>query len=247
MRVVLLGASGRMGRQMLATFQSVGDIEVVAVDKSFSGVEGFECVIAKYHDLNCVTEKADVAVDFSLHTGTKNIVEFATARKIPLVVATTGHTDDEMACIERASRIIAVFKASNMSIWMAYMKSFAAKLATIFPCADVEIIEAHHSKKIDFPSGTALSIAKRIVAERGFGEIVVGRSCGREKGEVNVHSLRLGECLGKHEVIVDTGRERIMLEHEVFSRETYADGAMKAIRFILSKNNGLFGIEDILL
>lgn len=245
MRVILMGASGRMGRQMLALFQSAGDIEVIAVDKNVVGDEP-ECVVARYSNVCDVKESADAIVDFSLHTAACEVVEFALKRSIPLVVATTGHTAYERGYIEKASEQIPVFMASNMSIAIAYIKRFSAKLARIFPDADVEIIEAHHAKKIDSPSGTALSIAKRIVRERGCGKVVVGRGGGREKGDVNVHSLRIGASLGEHEVIIDTAGERIVFRHEVFCRSVYAEGALRALRFILAQSKGLYGIEDIL-
>lgn len=249
MRIILTGASGRMGRQMLALFQSAQDVEVVAVDKAYE----CECendtpsfVSAKYARIADVKESADAIVDFSLHTAVPEVVSFAVCNRIPLVVATTGHTEKERACVAKASESVPVFSASNMSIAIAYLKDFSAKLASVFESADIEIVEAHHSKKLDSPSGTALSIAKRIVKQRGFGKIVIGRGNGREKGDINVHSLRLGESLGEHEVIVDTGSERIILRHEAFSRGVYAEGALKAVRFILTQPNGLYGIEDLL-
>lgn len=248
MRVILTGASGRMGRQMLALFQSVGDIDVIAVDKVFAADfdKCFPDVIGVYKSISEVKESADVIVDFSLHTAMKEVAEFALEKRIPLVVATTGHTEDEKACVTCASRFIPVFMSSNMSLAIAHIKEFAAKLAVVFSDADIEIVEVHHSKKADFPSGTALSIAKRIVKERGFGKLVTGQCNGRERGDINIHSLRMGESLGEHKIIIDTGTERIIISHETHSRAVYASGALKAMKFVMTKNNGLFGIEDIL-
>lgn len=249
MRIILTGASGRMGKQMLALFQSIKNVEIFAVDKAYEYDQKNDtpsCVSAKYARIADVKECADVIVDFSLHTAVPEVVDFAVRNCTPLVVATTGHTEQERACVAMASESIPVFAASNMSIAIAYLKDFSAKLAAVFESADIEILEAHHSKKLDSPSGTALSIAKRIVKQRGFGKIVIGRGNAREKGEINVHSLRLGESLGEHEVIIDTGSERIILRHEAFSRGVYAEGALKAARFILSQPNGLYGIEDLL-
>lgn len=235
-----------MGRQMLALFQSTGDFEVVAVDKNAvdrPNSDGLSS--ARYSHISEVLGDVDAIVDFSLHTSTREVVGFATSRRIPLVIATTGHTASEREYIERACESIPVFMASNMSIAIARLKDFAAKLATLFPFADVEIIEAHHSGKLDFPSGTAFSIARNIARQRGFGKIVVGRCGARETGEINVHSLRIGQSLGEHKVVIDTGSERITFCHEVFSRDVYAQGALKALKFILSKDAGLYGIDDL--
>ena len=125
MRVILTGASGRMGRQMLALFQSEGHIEVIAVDKNVGGGE-LGCIVARYSDICDVKERADAIVDFSLHTATCEVVESAVKRNIPRVVATTGHTAYERGYIENASAQIPVFMASNMSIAIAYIKDFSA-------------------------------------------------------------------------------------------------------------------------
>lgn len=248
MKVILVGASGRMGAQMLALLQAAENIEVVAVDNAYRtdcAEHGLNAVMM-YGTIADVEENADVIVDFSLHTATREVVNFAVRKGIPLVLATTGHTDDERACAVRASEDIPVFMASNMAIAIAHIKTFCAKLATVFPDADIEIIEAHHSKKMDSPSGTALSIANGIVKERNFGKVVVGRGGERVRGEVNVHSLRLGRSLGEHAIVIDTGKERITVVHETFSRAVYAEGAMRAMHFIVKKERGLFGIEDLI-
>lgn len=248
MKVILVGASGRMGAQMLALLQASENIEVVAVDNAYRtdcAERGLNAIM-KYGTIADVEENAEVIVDFSLHTATNEVVNFALRKHIPLVLATTGHTDDERACAVRASEDIPVFMASNMSIAIAHIKTFCAKLATVFPYADIEIIEAHHSKKLDSPSGTALSIANGIVKERNFGKVVVGRGGERVRGEVNVHSLRLGRSLGEHAIVIDTGKERITVVHETFSRAVYAEGAMRAMHFIVKKERGLFGIEDLI-
>lgn len=232
---------------MLALLQAAENIEVVAVDNAYRA-DCAECGLntMTYGTIADVEENADVIVDFSLHTATREVVDFAVRKGIPLVLATTGHTDDERACAVRASEDIPVFMASNTSIAIAHIKTFCAKLAAVFPDADVEIIEAHHSKKLDSPSGTALAIATDIVMERKFGKVVVGRGGERVRGEVNVHSLRLGRSLGEHEIVIDTGKERITVLHETFSRAVYAEGAMRAMRFIVEKERGLFGIEDLI-
>ena len=293
MKVILVGAAGRMGGQMLALLQSLQNVEIVAVDEKYpsgdltsfdsknsdfstdaigcseqhngcneqndgcdekndrfysrhSGCKKTVCGIKQCKNIRDVHESADVIVDFSLHTAAREVAEFAVERNVPLVVATTGHTPLERAYIERASNQIPVFMASNMSLAMAHLKAFAARLAVAFPDADIEIVEAHHSNKLDAPSGTALSVANAIVKQRGFGKVVVGRGEKRERGEINVHSLRIGASLGEHTVIVDTKNERIILAHQTFSRAVYAEGALLAVRFVLSRPVGLYGISDLL-
>ncbi len=233
-----------MGQEMLSEISHSGYAEVVAaVDRRLPSLE---CPC--YGDLSEVLENADVAVDFSHHSATKSLVDFAVAKQIPLVIATTGQTPEEREYISRAAENIPIFFCGNMSLGVTLFISVAAKIAQTFPYADVEIIETHHKGKSDIPSGTALMIANAVLdARNGEGRIVVGRQGGlRQKGDIGINSVRIGDIVGEHEVRINTGFQSITLKHEAHSRALFTKGTMHAIRFICTKRKGLYSVKDFL-
>lgn len=240
MDIVLCGAGGNMGREMLKMIEERDGVRTVAVVDVVPLHRDCPC----YQSMYDVVENCDVVVDFSHRSSTKSVVEYALRHHSALVIATTGQTDEEMKIIEDASKHIAVFLSRNMSYGIAVLSSLVSQTAKAFPFADVEIIETHHSQKKDVPSGTALMLAKCTDKPR----IVSGRTDAepRQCGEVGISSLRLGNDIGKHEVIFDTGCERITLQHQAYSRTLYADGAMQAIAFIANKTAGLYDMNDLL-
>lgn len=246
MRVIVLGALGRMGSLLFDRLKTREDIKVVAlVDERFS-VDEVDGVCA-YKRLEFVKEKADVVVNFASHTLAFNIVRFALDNNVALCELCTGHTQDEKRHIESASEHIPVFFASNTALGIAYISKISQKLAQLFLDADIEIVEAHHSKKADAPSGTALELADKIVKARKFGNICVGNRHGERKiGDVCVHALRMGGIFGEHTVYIDTGQERIILGHVAHSRALYAEGAEQAMRYICTKERGLYSACDLI-
>ena len=241
MRVILVGAAGRMGSQMAKTLEENGATIAAAVDMlEVKGKYPF------HRDIFEASEDADAILDFSNARGTQKLVEFAQRRGLPLVIATTGQTESEKQLIFEASNQIPIFFCSNMSFGVSLFASLVEKVARAFPYADVEIVETHHALKADAPSGTALMLANAVISARGFGRILNGaRSC-RQVGDIGISSLRLGERAGTHEVVFDTGFQLISLRHEAFGRELFARGALNALRFILDKPAGLYGMQDIL-
>ena len=233
-----------MGREIAREIENSKDLQLVAgVDKN-PAESSYPC----YTGISDLREQADVIVDFSHHSLTKELVDTAVARKTPLVIATTGQTQEERDYIERASAQIPIFFCGNMSLGVTLFITLVAKVAEIFPYAEIEIVETHHGKKADVPSGTALMIANAILkARNGEGRIVVGRQHGvREKGDIGISSLRIGEVVGIHEVRISTGFQSITLKHEAHSRALFATGALHAIRFIAGKPNGLYSVKDFL-
>lgn len=233
-----------MGREIAREIENSKDLQLVAgVDKNPA-----ELSCPCYLRLSDVSEQADVIVDFSHHSLTKELVDEAVARKIPLVVATTGQSQEEKDYIEKAAEQIPIFFCGNMSLGVTLFVTLVAKVAEIFPYADIEIVETHHSGKADVPSGTALMIAEAILkARNGEGQIVVGRRSGqREKGDIGISSLRIGGVVGIHEVRISTGFQSITLKHEAHSRALFATGAMHAIRFIADQPVGLYSVKDFL-
>ena len=241
MKIIINGAGGRMGQEIcrLAN-EGYKDSSLAAmVDKM--GGDGMLTSVSDF------SGDADVIIDFSHHTAAPEVAKFAAKRGIALVMATTGHTDEELAAIKDAANAVPVFMSANMSLGVALLAELAKKTAEVFPDADIEIIEKHHNRKLDAPSGTALMIAKAIEKVREGCKFVYGR-CGqqkREKGEIGIHAIRGGNIVGEHEVIVCTETQIITLKHEAQSRSLFAEGAMAAAAFICGKSAGFYDMNDI--
>ena len=246
MKLIVTGACGRMGQELLSAIAATdGRFAVAAaVDISGKAIPG----IPTYVSLADVSEEADALIDFSHHAATADLLAFAARRGMPLVIATTGQTEEERAAIEAATATLPVFFSGNMSIGIALLVSLARQAAANFPEADVEIVEVHHNKKLDAPSGTALMLAEGIREVREDGDIVVGRheNGARKKGEIGVHSLRMGNIVGRHEVRIDTGTQTIVLGHEAHSRALFAEGALRAAEFAIEQKAGLYNVRDLL-
>ena len=202
-----------------------------------------------YKDLKEIDNKIDGIIDFSHFSLTEEILKYAIEINSPLVIATTGHTDEQKLKIEEASKKIAILKATNTSLGVNIMNqivSYATKLLADF---DIELIEKHHNRKIDAPSGTAVTLLE--VINESFSEkknFVYGREGNkkREKNEIGVHAIRAGNIVGEHTVIFSSGDEIIEIKHEALSRKIFADGAVKAILSLTNKPSGLYLMKDIL-
>ncbi len=240
-RLILFGAAGRMGKEVEAAANKADDVNVVArVDAS--GADG--CLAS----LEEVTAPADVIVDFSHHAATKTLTDYAVEKKIPLLIATTGQTDEELGLIRKAAKTIPVFFAANYSLGIAALIQAAKAIVKLYPDADIEIIEKHHNRKLDAPSGTALSIARAISSVReGETAFTFGRGgqMKRQKNEIGIHAVRLGNIVGEHEVLIGTDNETITLKHEAHSRALFADGALAAARFLTGRGPGLYAMTDL--
>ncbi len=196
---------------------------------------------------NC-TAQCDVVVDFSFHGAVKDLLDYCVSRRLPVVVATTGHTDEEKALITGAAKSIPVFFSANMSVGIAVTADIARKVASSFPDADIEIVETHHNRKVDVPSGTALLLADSIRQARPESGYNIGRpeNGRRTKEEIGIHSVRLGNVVGIHEILVSTGSETITIKHECHSRDLFAEGAIRAAAFICGKGPGLYNMKDMI-
>ena len=192
---------------------------------------------------------ADVIIDFSHHAAIGEICEMAKSLSLPMVIATTGHTDTELAEIHNAAKSVPVFFAANMSVGVALLCELAKRAAVAFPDADIEIVERHHTRKLDAPSGTALTLAREICEVRPEAYISTGRSgrSPRDKNEIGIQSVRIGNVVGDHEIQISTGVETITLKHEAHSRALFAEGAIAAAEFIIGMPAGIYGMKDMLL
>ena len=245
MRIIVNGISGRMGGIVAELLVSgYRNSEAAAgVD-----IRAYDCgIFPCYCSFDAVKEEADAIIDFSHHAGTEALLRFAVAKKMPIVLATTGHTDEERAMIEEAAKEIPIFMSANMSLGVALLAELAAKTAAIFPDADLEIIEKHHNRKLDAPSGTALMIADAIMEVKPDSTKKLARSGHgkRTPGEIGIHSVRMGNIVGIHEVIVGTANQTITLKHEAHDRALFAEGGLAAAAFITGAKAGLYDMSSL--
>ena len=243
LNIMLCGCGGRMGAAVIAAAKEAGDRIVAGVDVNPAADSPFP-VFTTPDEFG---GKADVIVDFSHHSALTGLLEYATRTGTPLVVCTTGHTEEELAVIDEMAKKIPVFFSANMSLGVALLAQLAKQTVALFPDADVEIIEKHHNRKLDAPSGTALMLAKAIESVRRGAKFIYGRGGQqkREKDEIGIHAIRGGNIVGEHEILVITDSQIITLKHEAQSRSLFAEGALAAAEFIVGKSAGLYSMYDI--
>ena len=238
MRAILWGANGAMGKL-------IGGIlgEEVAGRVSIDGENGAAKSAA---ELGAVD--AQVVIDFSHHSAIADVLSFAKENRCAAVIGTTGHTAQEKELIYSASREIPVFYAGNMSLGIAVLCRLAKQAAAAFPDADIEIVEIHHNRKVDAPSGTAKMLFEAIREVRPQAVANCGRAGEgkRTKDEIGIAALRLGGVVGVHEVHIHTQNQSLTLRHEAIDRAMLADGAVNAARFVVDKAAGLYNMEDML-
>ena len=238
MRAVVCGANGAMGKLICA---ALGDSVIGKV--SIDGENGVPKTFAELGEVS-----ADVVIDFSHHTAIADVLAYAKTIGSAAVIGTTGHTPEEKALIVAASEEIPVFYAGNVSLGIAVLCRLVKQAASFFPDADIEIVEIHHTRKVDAPSGTAHMLFNAIKEVRPDAVENCGRAGEgkRTKNEIGVHALRMGNVVGIHEVHITTANQSLVLKHESGSRAMLADGAVDAARFMVGKGKGLYDMESIL-
>ena len=238
MRAVGCGANGAMGKLICA---ALGDSVIGKV--SIDGENGVPKTFAELGDVN-----ADVVIDFSHHTAIADVLDYAKKIGSAAVIGTTGHTAEEKALIFAAAEEIPVFYAGNVSLGIAVLCRLVKQAASFFPDADIEIVEIHHTRKVDAPSGTAHMLFNAVKEVRPEAVENCGRSGEgkRTKNEIGVHALRMGNVVGIHEVHITTPNQSLVLKHESGSRAMLADGAVDAAKFMVGKGKGLYDMESIL-
>ncbi len=245
MRILISGVGGRMGREVaklalegVRSAEPVAGYDVIPVDTR---------EFRTYTNWAMIEEEVDCIVDFSHHDGTDAMLDYAVTHGIPAVIATTGHTEEQIARIARAAESIPVFHSANMSLGIALLVELAKTAAKTFPDADIEIVEKHHNRKLDAPSGTALLLANEIKEVREGAELVCGRSgqAKRRPEEIGIHAIRMGNIIGEHEVIVGTDTQTITLKHEAHSRALFAEGALAAAAFLIGRSAGMYDMKSM--
>jgi 4-hydroxy-tetrahydrodipicolinate reductase len=239
-RVIINGSKGRMGQELLACAARVPEIEVVgAVDQG--------------DDLGAIITKCDVVIEFSFHNVTAAVAELCAKGRKALVIGTTGHDDAEKSRIANHKSQIPIVWASNYSTGVNTLFWLTRKAAEILgPDFDLEVVEMHHRLKKDAPSGTATTLLE-ILAEVRKLQLKDALRHGRKgitgertNTEIGIHALRGGDVVGDHTVIFATQGERVELTHKASSRETFANGALRAAAWVVKQKPGLYDMQDVL-
>lgn len=238
MKSVVWGANGAMGRLIRERLGA----EVAGL-VSLDGENGVAKTGAELGKVD-----ADVVIDFSHHCAAPEVIAYAKSIGAAAVIGTTGHTAEEKQLILDAAKEMPVFYSGNMSLGIAVLCKLAAQAAAFFPDADIEILEVHHNRKVDAPSGTAKMLFDAIKAVRPEATDHCGRAGEgkREKKEIGISSLRMGNVVGVHEVHIHTENQSLTLRHDAGSRGMLADGAVDAARFMVGKPAGLYTMTELL-
>ncbi len=246
MKILVYGIGGTMGHWVVASANESEDITVACgVDKFYAGSE-FSCPV--YPSCNDVKEKVDCIIDFSVPQGIYDYLPYAVEHKIPCVIATTGFSEDDLRFIGDASKLIPILHSSNLSLGVNLLLHLSKEAAkAVGEDADIEIVEQHHNKKKDAPSGTALLLADgiRSVLPDHYNKLGRAGLGKREKKEIGIHAVRGGTIVGKHSVMFILNGEIITLTHEAENKSILSQGSLTAARFIVKKQNGLFSSSDM--
>lgn len=244
MKVLVSGCMGHMGQILCKMINDDPELELTCgVDKSCENAN-FKC----FKSFDEVNVDVDIVVDFSHHSLTSKMINFATKKNLPLIIATTGQTDEEKKLIKDAANTIPIFFAANYSMGIAVLIESAKNIASQFKNADIEIVETHHNRKLDAPSGTALMIAEGLKKVRPDANLVLGRNGNqkRDKKDIGINAIRLGNVVGIHEVMISTEHECISIKHEAYDRGLFAEGAINAVKYMKGKVKGLYSMNDML-
>lgn len=238
MKAVLCGAGGAMGRLIR---ERLGERAV-----GFVSLDGVSGAARTFGELGPV--EANVVIDFSHRSAVADVLAYAKTIGAAAVIGTTGHTPEEKALILEAAQELPVFYSGNMSLGIAVLCKLAREAAACFPQADIEIVEVHHNRKVDAPSGTARMLFDAVKSVRPHATAHCGRAGEgrRTPAEIGISSLRMGNVVGIHEVHICAGSQTLTLRHEAHDRGMLADGAVEAARFMLGKTPGLYTMENLL-
>lgn len=246
MDILVSGALGRMGKEIISCIDKDPELNFVC---GFSADEGSINGIPVYNDTSKIKEHFDIIIDFSHVHATLKVLEFASEKHIPIVIATTGFNSEQEKIVEGYSKNLPIFKSANMSFDVNLMCKLVAEIAPLLTNCDIEISETHHRNKVDAPSGTALLLANSINdALGGKMKYVYNRhdlSQKREDDEIGITSIRGGNIVGEHTVQFFGPNDTFEIKHTSYSRTVFADGAIKAAKFLFGKPNGLYNMNDM--
>lgn len=248
-KVVICGASGRMGQTLGRMVHEAPDMELVGgINLKPSTFFGAEIVEAKDADALIKRTGADVVIDFTVASAVVGNVQVAAKNNCALIIGTTGISSEQRAEMEKAilGHVPAVI-TTNFSIGVAIFQQLVRESARLLKDYDIEVIEAHHRNKLDAPSGTAKTIIQIIEEEAGSREKLYGREgMKKRENEIGVHVIRGGDIVGDHKVMYSKNFETIELSHRAYDRSVFASGAVLAARWVVGKKPGIYGMSDVL-
>ena len=245
--ILVCGVNGAMGKSVVDCASNMDHVTVVA---GYDKVSNDNYPFSVYTDLSVIKENIQGVIDFSHSSVARSIAEYCVENKLPLVSATTGIDNETEEYYHEISNLISVFRSKNFSYGISVMKKLVEQATKLlFEDYDIELIEAHHNKKADAPSGTAQMLLESIEnsSDKQY-EMIYGRNgndCKRKKNEITVHALRGGTIVGDHTVMYAGEDEIISISHKALSKKVFAVGALKAMQFIVQRENGYYSMDDI--
>ncbi len=245
--ILISGAFGKMGKKVYEQAMLCPDVKAVCgvdIKRDYSNKE-----YPIYDSFDKVKEKVDVVIDFSSPSNLDAVLAYCFNKKAPAILCATGYTKEQVEKVKEYSKNLALFRSGNMSLGVNVLIDLVKKATESLEDFDIEIIEKHHNQKVDAPSGTALMLADAVkdVDDKKFytygREGIVGK---RDKNEIGIHAVRGGGIVGEHQVIFASGFETITLTHQATDRSVFADGAIKAAKYIVTKKAGLYNMADVI-
>ena len=245
LKVITNGCSGKMGRVLAKCVIEDPELELIC---GVSSNNTDDLNFKTYTNFNDIKEVADVIIDFSHHSALNEVLRYSVDTKTPLVIATTGYNDDELNKIYEASKVIPLFHSYNMSLGVNILLRLVKQAAKVLNDFDIEVIEKHHNKKVDAPSGTAVMIANAIKevlpnVENNYGRY--GREAKRKENEIGIHAIRGGTIVGEHDVIFAGHDEIVEIKHTAQSKDIFAKGSIVAAKFLVSQKPGYYNMDNM--
>lgn len=248
-RVIMHGCNGRMGRVITELIAADSQVEIVAGIDTFTGISN---TYPMYETISQCQETADVVIDFSNAAAIDGLLEYCEAKNLPVVLCSTGLSEEQLEKVEKTAEKIAILKSANMSMGINLLCKLLQNAAKVLGRAgyDIELVERHHNQKLDAPSGTALALADAVNdALNQEYHYVYDRSQERrkrEEKEIGISAVRGGTIVGEHEVIFAGIDEVIEFKHTAYSRSVFGKGAVEAAKFLAGKKPGMYGMSDVI-
>ncbi len=248
-KVIMHGCNGRMGRAIVSLAADDSDIEIVAGVDAF-GENNYDFPV--FDSIEKCDVDADVLIDFSTASAVDKLLDVCGNKKLPVVLCTTGLSDEQLSHVKKTSEKTAILKSANMSVGINMLMKVLSEISPTLVAAgfDIEIVEKHHNQKLDSPSGTAIALADTINASLPEKDEYVydrsGRRQKRPKNEIGISAVRGGTIVGDHDVIFAGTDEVITLSHRAYSRTVFGKGALEASKFLAGKPAGMYDMSDVI-